>query len=173
MALSWKRGSCFCLLLRYVCRCLRHETRAGLRVTCPIYLSDFNQIWIFSTDFCGSPQNQIPRKSVQWESKRAERRTDGQDEGNVRMRLKWVFWLMRFSCNLFHSVFSLRFPFGATASRVRLKRDDTRWRTRGEVKGKLANGVGSQYSHTTSEHGVSSITTADAHTSAASSRLNW
>jgi len=27
--------------------------------------------------------------------------------------------------------------------------------------------------HTTSEYGVSSITTADAHTSAASSRLNW
>jgi len=27
--------------------------------------------------------------------------------------------------------------------------------------------------HTTSEHGVSSITTATAHTSAASSRLNW
>jgi len=27
--------------------------------------------------------------------------------------------------------------------------------------------------HTTSEHGVCSITTADAHTSAASSRLNW
>jgi len=27
--------------------------------------------------------------------------------------------------------------------------------------------------HTTSEHGVSSITTSDAHTSAASSRLNW
>ena len=42
----------------------------------------------------------------------------------------------------------------------------------GEVKGKLANGVGSQYSHTTSQHGVSSITNADAHTSAASSRLN-
>jgi len=27
--------------------------------------------------------------------------------------------------------------------------------------------------HTTSEHGVSSITTADGHTSTASSRLNW
>jgi len=40
------------------------------------------------------------------------------------------------------------------------------------VKGKLANGVGSLYSYTTSERGVSSITTADAHTSAASSRLN-
>jgi hypothetical protein len=40
------------------------------------------------------------------------------------------------------------------------------------MKGKLANGVGSQYSYTTSEHGVSNITTADAHTLAASSRLN-
>jgi hypothetical protein len=37
------------------------------------------------------------------------------------------------------------------------------------VKGKLVNGVGSQYSHRTSERGVSSITNADAHTSAASS----
>ena len=42
----------------------------------------------------------------------------------------------------------------------------------GEVKGKLANGVGSQYSHATTEHGVSSITKADMHNSAASSRLN-
>ena len=41
------------------------------------------------------------------------------------------------------------------------------------MKGKLANGVGTQYSHTTSECGVSSITNADAHTSAASSRLNY
>jgi hypothetical protein len=56
---------------------------------------------------------------------------------------------------------------------VRLKPDGTRWRTGREVKGKLANGVGIQCSHTTSEHGVSSITTADVHTSAASSRLNW
>ena len=35
--------------------------------------------------------------------------------------------------------------------RVRLKYDGTRWRTGGEVKGKLANGVGSQYSHNTSD----------------------
>jgi hypothetical protein len=40
------------------------------------------------------------------------------------------------------------------------------------VKGKPANGVVSHYSHTTSEHGVSCITTADAQTSAANSRLN-
>ena len=49
----------------------------------------------------------------------------------------------------------------------------TRWRTGGEVKGKLANGVGSHYSHTTSEGGVSTITNTDAYTSTASSRLNW
>ena len=57
--------------------------------------------------------------------------------------------------------------------RIQLKPDGTRWRTGGVVKGKLANGVGSQYSHATSEHGVSSITTADAHASVASSRMNW
>jgi len=34
----------------------------------------------------------------------------------------------------------------ADASRVQLKRDGTRWRTGGEVKGKLENGVGSQSS---------------------------
>jgi hypothetical protein len=55
---------------------------------------------------------------------------------------------------------------------VLLKPDGTRRRTGGEVKGELANGVGSQYTHTTSERGVSNITTADAHILAASSRLN-
>jgi len=40
------------------------------------------------------------------------------------------------------------------------------------MKWKLANGVGSQYSHATSEHGVSSIINADAHNSADSNRLN-
>ena len=57
--------------------------------------------------------------------------------------------------------------------RARSEPGGTRWRTGGEVWGKLANGVGSQYSHATSERGISSITQADAHTSAASSRLNW
>jgi hypothetical protein len=42
----------------------------------------------------------------------------------------------------------------------------------GKWRGTLANGGGSQYSHSTSEHDVSSITNADAQTSAASSRLN-
>jgi len=58
-------------------------------------------------------------------------------------------------------------------NRLHLKCDATLWRTGGEVKGKLENAVGiASTLHTTSEHGVSSITNADAHTSAASSRLN-
>ena len=57
--------------------------------------------------------------------------------------------------------------------RARSEPGGTRWRTGGEVKGNLAKGVGSQYSHATSERDISSITQADAHTSAASSRLNW
>jgi hypothetical protein len=57
--------------------------------------------------------------------------------------------------------------------RIQLKCDGTRWRTVGEVKGKLVNGVGSQYSSHHLGTWCISITTADAHTSAASSRLNW
>ena len=60
-----------------------------------------------------------------------------------------------------------------THSTARSEPGGIRWRTGGEVKGKLANGVGSQYSHATSERGLSSIIRADAYTSAASSRLNW
>jgi len=32
---------------------------------CPIFFSDFNQIWIFLTDFHKSHEYQIPQKSVQ------------------------------------------------------------------------------------------------------------
>jgi len=80
--------------------------------------------------------------------------------------------LLATACNWTH-VLHLTNPFSRKASlgRVQLKSDGTRWRTGGEVKVKLAKGVSTL--HTTSEHGVSSITTADAHTSAASCRLNW
>ena len=64
-------------------------------------------------------------------------------------------------------------PCIISVGRARSESGGIRWRTGGEVKGKLANGVGSQYSHATSERGISSITKADAHTSAASIRLNW
>jgi hypothetical protein len=75
--------------------------------------------------------------------------------------------LLPFLPPIFH-LFAV-YPF---RSKVPLKPHGTRRRTGGDVEGKLANGVGSQYSHTTLERGVSSNTTADARTSAASSRLH-
>jgi hypothetical protein len=57
--------------------------------------------------------------------------------------------------------------------RVQLKRDGTRWRREGKWRGNWRMEWVASTLHTTSEHGVSSITPADAHTSAASSRLNW
>jgi len=74
--------------------------------------------------------------------------------------------------SLFQFTHSLRLS-PSECGRARSETGGTRWRTGEEVKGKLANGVGSQYSHATSERGLSSVTQADEHTSAASSRLNW
>ena len=59
------------------------------------------------------------------------------------------------------------------SSRVQLKRDGTRRRREGKWMGNWRMEWVTSTLHTTSEHGVSSITTAYAHTSAASSRLNW
>jgi hypothetical protein len=57
--------------------------------------------------------------------------------------------------------------------RVQVKCDGSWWSMGGEVKGTLVNGVGSQYpSHYLGTWCIC-ITTADAHNSAASSRLNW
>ena len=62
---------------------------------------------------------------------------------------------------------------GTGFGRLQLKCDGTRWRREGKWRGNWRmEWIGSTL-HTTSEHDVSSITSADAHTSAASSRLNW
>jgi hypothetical protein len=55
-------------------------------------------------------------------------------------------------------------------NRVQLKHGDTR---QGKRRGNWRMQLVASIQHTTSEHGVSSITTADAYISAASSRLNW
>jgi len=43
-------------------------------------------------------------------------------------------------------IYTTRMTLLESSVRLQLKCDGTRWRTGGEVKGKLANGVGSQYS---------------------------
>jgi len=57
--------------------------------------------------------------------------------------------------------------------RFQLKCYGTPWHTEGKWRGNWRMEWVVSTLHTTSEHGVSSTTTADAHTSAASSRLNW
>jgi hypothetical protein len=58
---------CTTMLLRQIYVAGNNKTYLGLHVKCPILLSDFNQIWSFSTDFRKGPRNQSARTSVQWE----------------------------------------------------------------------------------------------------------
>ena len=70
--------------------------------------------------------------------------------------------------------------YRVSSSRVKLKMVDSSWNMmahgdsgEGKWRGNWRMYWVASTLHTTSEHGVSSITTADGHTSAASSRLNW
>jgi len=70
---------------------------------------------------------------------------------------------------LSHNLLSICFVLRSSCCRLHVKWDGAQWRTgEGEVKGKLANGVGSQCS----SHYVGTWCIQQ-HTSAASSRLNW
>jgi hypothetical protein len=44
-----------------------HDPYLGLHVECPKFLSDFNQILTYSTDFHKSPQNKVSRKFTHWQ----------------------------------------------------------------------------------------------------------
>ena len=54
----------------------------------PIFLTNFDQIWISSTDFHRCPQYQISQKSVHWQLRwcmQTEGRTDRPADGHDRV----------------------------------------------------------------------------------------
>jgi hypothetical protein len=69
--------SCQCQSYNNIVRCTKillwliyvannNKTYLGLHVKCPIVVSDFNQLWSFSTHFRKSHQYQISQKYIHW-----------------------------------------------------------------------------------------------------------
>jgi len=68
--------------MRYDQNCIGHHVKY------PLFLSDFKETWIFSTDFQNINKYQITQKSIQWElicsmwtDGWMDRRMDGQTDG--------------------------------------------------------------------------------------------
>jgi hypothetical protein len=80
------------LLLRSSCRCQHCVKHLCHHLTCPIFLSDFKQIWILSTDLHKRHRYQISQKSIKWVP-RWYMRTDGQTDGHDSpdRRFSWLF----------------------------------------------------------------------------------
>ena len=72
-------------------------------VKCLLLLLDFNENWIFKTDFRKIFKYQISWKSIQWESScfmRTDRQTDGRTDGQTCMtKLITLFAILRTSLN--------------------------------------------------------------------------
>jgi hypothetical protein len=75
--------------------------------------------------------------------------SDGEEESQLDPTVT-VYWWIQISSICFGQQFcpssgALDCTHVVVCCRVQLKRDGTQWRTGGEVKGKVANGVGNQY----------------------------
>ena len=83
-------------------------------------------------------------------------------EGNTLICNQWYQQMVKLNCILQPFNVNRRTVF----FRLKLKCDGTRWRKEGKWRRSWRMQWVASTLHTTSEHGVSSITTADAHTSA-------
>jgi len=88
-------------------------------------------------------------------------------------RTKDEMWFLRVCHHISTGLYINTSTIHVHFSRLQLKCDGTRWRREGKWRGNWRMQWVVSTLHTTSEHVVSSITTADAQNSAASSRLNW
>ena len=91
----------------------------------------------------------------------------------VTLFFAYVFWYGKELCVLCTSWLSAP---SRTSGRVETESDGTRWRTEGEVKGKEANGVGSQQFSVwlgTVHPVLLQSFSPDPHSKKASTRLNW
>ena len=70
-----------CLILRSIKRYIVINVKI-IHVQYPLFLSDFNGLWIFSTDFRKKLKFQVTSKSVQWEPS-CSLRTDGRPDGQT------------------------------------------------------------------------------------------
>lgn len=83
------RATDYCVLLSTV------QTYCGLYAKCPMFLSNYSQIWTFSTNILGSPQYKVSQKnhSVGATLIHADRRKDMPLFGTVRMHLQRDSWV--------------------------------------------------------------------------------
>jgi hypothetical protein len=94
--IHWTQNACFDIVYNFCLKYFSFQKElsdiwstmySGLYITYSLFLSDFNETWIFLTGFRKILKNQISWKSVQWKpscSMRTDGQTDRHDEANSR-----------------------------------------------------------------------------------------
>ena len=145
----------FSLLVYQFCH-LMYETETGLLCVCHFYL------WMFSYEIIHIPAHLLSSKTIRilwpWEfenfglnkfvtNSEIMNLLDGRRDSSLQGRyLHTPQHLCREERECVLTPNGIIVYFEWKRCKVQLKCDGTQWRTGGEVKGKLANGVGSQYS---------------------------
>jgi hypothetical protein len=123
---SLSAENCFCFNFnRLFCRLFDSAARGGRAARPTLAMPPLNKYVVdrLNSSFVDSSWNVMAHGDAR----------EGNWSGNC-----WMEWVA--------STLHTTSEHGVSSIRVQLKPDGTRWRTGGEVKGKLANGVGSQYS---------------------------